>query len=141
MWHLSVTIPAGLALPHLCHHVIHLAGIHHGGVETGMTADAIVHDYLTALFSGTWSLAFCMRHPHGHMLHSVHALESILASYVLVWHVAVITSGITRMAGVEPGGVIRRHDVTVHASRRIIAQIAVCTQYIKEEDSASHQTA
>ena len=51
--HLTVTIPANLALADFGHHIIHFARIDHGRIEVGMAADAVVHDHLTALLAST----------------------------------------------------------------------------------------
>lgn len=96
--HLTVTIPANLALADFCHHIINFARIDHGRIETGMATDAVVHDHLTALLAGTRRLAFRASDPHGNVLHAIHALEGILASYVLMGYMAVIAGGIARMA-------------------------------------------
>ena len=100
--HLTVTIPANLALADFSHHIIHFARIDHRRIEAGMAADAVVHDHLTALFASTRRLAFRASYPHGNVLHAIHALEGILASYVLMGYMAVIAGGIARMARMEP---------------------------------------
>lgn len=141
MRYLSVTVPADLALAYLGHHVINLAGVDHCGVQFGVTTDTVVHNHLTTLFTGPRRLSFVARYPHGNVFHAVYALEGILACHILVRHMAVVASGIACMARVEPGGIVWRHDVTVDACPRVVAQIAVCSQDVQEEQSASHQTA
>lgn len=51
--HLTMAIPADLALADFGHHVIHFARIDHGRVEARVAADTVVHDHLAALFAGT----------------------------------------------------------------------------------------
>ena len=39
----------------------------------------------------------------------------------------------------EPGGIVRRHDVAVDTCRRVIPQIAVCSQDVQEEEPTSNK--
>ena len=51
---------------------------------------------------------------------------------------AVVTRGIPSMRGVTPRGVIRCHDVTVDAGRRIIAyEIGMRTKQIHKQSAES----
>ena len=100
--HLTVTIPADLALSDFGHHIIHFARIDHRRIEAGVTTDAVVHDYLTTFFTCSRRLTLCSRYPHGYVLHAIHALEGVLASYVLMGYMAVVAGGIARMARMEP---------------------------------------
>ena len=69
------------------------------------------------------------------MVHSVFRLEVILGEDVVVWHVAVVTRGVATMRGVHPRGVIRCHDMTVYACRRVIGEVGVHSKKVHEKPS------
>ena len=141
MGHLPVAVPTDFSFTDGRHHVIDLAGVDKCRVEVGVAADTVVHDHLIGCLAGPWCLTFAVGDELGHMVEAVGRLEEILSSHVFVWHMAIVTGGVARMAGMVPGGVIGCHDVAVDASRRVIAQITVCPQQVEEKEATSDKAA
>jgi hypothetical protein len=48
-------------------------------------------------------------------------------------NMAIVACSIARMARMKPCGIIGRHDMTVDACRRVIAQIAMSSQDVQKE--------
>ena len=98
MRHVAVAVPTNLAFANSRHHVIDLACIDQCGVEVGVTAYAVVHDYLVGGFAWTWSLTFEVGDKLGYVVETIGCLEEILACNVLVRHMTIVASGIASMA-------------------------------------------
>ena len=128
-----MAVPADLAFAHGSHHIVHLSGVDQCGVEVGVTTDAVVHDDLVGSFAWTWRLTFEVGHELRYMVKTIGCLEEVLAGDVLMGHMTVVACGIARMARMEPGGIIGRHNVAVDARRRVVAQIAVGSQDVQKE--------
>ena len=112
MRHVAVAVPACLSLIFFGQHEVDAPGFHELLVELRMAADAIVHDYLGAGI-------FCH--------------EEVLTGDVLMGNMAIVACSIARMARMKPCGIIGRHDMTVDACRRVIAQIAMSSQDVQKE--------
>ena len=139
MRYIAVTIPADFAFAYSRHHVIDLASIDQCGVEVGVTTNAIVHDDLVSSLTGTWSLTFAVSNKLGNMIEAISSLEEVLAYNVLVRYMTVVAGGITRMARMEPRGIVGCHDVAIDTSRRVVAQITVGSKNVQEEKSTSYK--
>ena len=114
MWHVSVAIPAGLAISSLGHHVVDAACFHKLLIQLRVVANAVVHNHFGAAFLSRDGLPLAVGHKVSHMLHAIHAFKQILVGDIVMWHMAIIALGIATMRTVNPRGVIGCHDVTVH---------------------------
>ena len=133
-----MTVPAGLSLAFLSHHVVNLTGLHHLGVQLCMTTDTVVHDNLCTLFLSLRSLSLAMGEEHCYVLHAVCALEEILAGDVLVRHMTVVASSIATMGRVLPCSVIGRHDMAVHASRWVISNVRMDAKQVQKQTAKAY---
>ncbi len=128
-----MAIPADLAFSDSSHHVVHLARVDECGIKVSVATDAVVHDDLVGSFAWTWCLTFAVSDKLGYVVQTVSSLEEVLASDVLVRYMAVVAGSIASMARMVPGSIVGRHDVAVDTCRRIIAQIAMRSQYVQKE--------
>lgn len=134
MWHVSVTVPAGLPFATLSQHVVDSPSLNKLLVELAMTTYTVVHDDGGRGSFGFDGLALAMRHEVGHVLHAVYAFEHIVRQDVVVRHVAVVARGVTPMRRMAPCGVIGRHDVTVDTCRRVVSSyIGMHSEQIHEQ--------
>lgn len=140
-----MAVPAGLSLILFCQHVVDAAGLYELLVELGMTADAVVHDYLCTGVLCHNGLVLSVGDEIGHMLHAIDGFETILHGKVLMGHMAVVASGAIRlvvdasMTGMAPRGIVGCHDMAVDACGGVVAQIGVGTEQIEEQASKSEE--
>ncbi len=133
MRHVAVAVPADLSFAHSSHHIVHFPGVDQCGVEVGVTTNAVVHDDLICSFTRTWRLTFEVGHELRYMVKTIGCFEEVLTGDVLMGNMAIVACSIARMARMKPCGIIGRHDMTVDACRRVIAQIAMSSQDVQKE--------
>ena len=137
-----MTVPARLASLDLLLHVAHTSRLHKFLIQLRVAADTVVHHYLSRQRLGHRSLSLGMGHKIGCVLQSVHRLETIFQGEILVWHMAVVTCGVTSMRGMAPRSIVRCHDVAVDAGRRVVThEIGMGTEQIHKQSAQSHNDA
>ena len=103
-----------------------------------MAAHTVLHDHLCALIDSTNSLALLACDELVDVVHTVLALEIVLAEDVIVRYVAVVTSRVASVCPMHPSSVTRSHDVAVDTGRGIISQVGMEPQQIEEESTQPH---
>ena len=139
--HVAVTMPALDTLTALGHHVVDTARLDKLLVELRVATDAVVHDDLGAGILGHDGLTLAVGHEISGVLEAVHRLEAVFGCQAGVWYMAVVACRVTAMRGMAPCGIIWRHDVTVHAGRRVIGDIGMRPEQIHEQSAQTHQEA
>ena len=138
MRHIAVAVPAHLAALGLLLHIAQATRFYEFLVQLCMTTNTVIHYHLTCQRLSHRSLTFCVGHEICRVLQSVHRLEAILQGEVLMRHMTIVTRSITSMRGVTPRGIVRRHDVAVHAGRWIIThKIGMRTKQIHKQSAKS----
>ena len=120
MRNIPVAIPTCLALPSLRHHVVDTTRLDKFLVQLRMTTDAIIHNDLCAAILSHDRLTLTACHEICHVLHAIHALEGVMRHDVAIRDVTVVAGHIPCMGRTAPCRIIGRHDMAVHAGRRII---------------------
>ena len=88
-----------------------------------MTTDTILmNNFLTSLVNEN-DLRFEAQGKHGGMTHSILGFKKIFIENIVVWNMAIVAIGIFAVRTMRPGGILRRHDVAIDASFRIVRQI------------------
>ncbi len=75
------------------------------------------------------------------MLEAVHRFETVFGRQAGVRHMAVITRRVASMRGMAPCGIIRRNNLAVNQSRRVIGDLGVRTEKINAQSAQAHQDA
>jgi len=104
-----------------------------------MAADAIFLDHLDTGVLDKDHLGFG---PHGKdsgMPQPVFRLEEILSHKIIMGDMAFVAICHCPVRTVAPGGVLRRHDMAVHAGCRIIRQIGICPGGPENKQSKTYQ--
>ena len=128
--HTCVTIPAGFAFAIHSIHVGDHTGVDELLIQLRVTADAVVHDHLIALLARTQRHRFTSQREDGGVEQSIFGLEGILEEYVVMRHMAVVTRCPSPVRTMIPRVVVGRHDVTVDAHRRVVAEIRVYPRHV-----------
>ena len=121
MGHVAVAIPAGFPFVALGVHVGDAPRVDKFGIEGGVAAHAVFHDYLSALVNGLDGLTLLARDELVDVVHTVLPLEEVFAEDVVVRYVAVVARGVAGVGAVHPRGVVRSHDVAVDTGRGVIS--------------------
>ena len=105
--HVAVAIPAGFPFVALGVHVGDAPRVDKLGIEGGVAAHAVFHDYLSALVDGLDGLTLLARDELVDVVHTVLPLEEVFAEDVVVRYVAVVARGVAGVGAVHPRGVVR----------------------------------
>ena len=104
----------------------HLSG-HHGqaGILQQMlvTVHAIFLNDFDAWLVHADHLGFEMKREHEGMARAVHRFKEVFSKDIVVRHVTIVARRHPRMTAPLPGGVLRRHDMTVQARARVVREV------------------
>jgi len=88
-----------------------------------MASDAVIlHYFFSRLFDEN-DLRFSSESKHSGMSQSILRLEIILVKHIVMRDMTVVAIGLFPVGTVIPGGVLRGHDMAVHAGGRIVGQV------------------
>jgi len=88
-----------------------------------MTPDAVGLDLPAPRFQDPDHLPFHPQREKRGMPQSVVGFEIILVDNIVMRHMAVVAMGFLPVRTVIPGGILGRHDVTVHAGFRFVGEV------------------
>jgi hypothetical protein len=90
-----------------------------------MTPETIVLYHLLPLILDKNDLGFSSKGENGGMPEAILGLEIVFIDHIVMGNMAIIAVGPFPVRTVIPGGILRCHDVAVHAGGRIIRQVGV----------------
>ena len=91
--------------------------------ERIMTSQAVSLHYILAGFMGKDHLRLAPEGEDGGMAQPIFRFKVIFINDIVMRHMTVITMRPFPVTAVAPCGILRRHDVTVHAGLRLVRKI------------------
>jgi hypothetical protein len=67
---------------------------------------------------------------HSGMAQPIHCFEVIFIHCIVLRHMAIVAMGNLAVRTVAPGGILRRHNMTIYAGLRIIGQVRMCLRQV-----------
>jgi hypothetical protein len=107
--------------------------------QMAVAADAIVLHHILACPMDMNHLWLSPKRENGGVPQSVFRLEIVFVKHIVVRHMAVVAVGHFTMRTVTPGGVLRCHDVAVHAGFRFIRQVGVRFTDVKQKEKQTKE--
>ena len=141
-----MTVPAHLAALSQLSHVAQSPRLYKLCIKLLVAADTVIHHYLPRKCFGLDGLMLHVAHKVSRVLQTVDSLETIIHSQILMGHMTIIAGSTvlmvvdTSVRGVAPRSIIRCHNMTVNAGRRVVAyKIGMCPEQIhKQSAEAAH---
>jgi hypothetical protein len=103
-----------------------------------MTSDTIIFYNIYSCFTDENHLRLGTHRKYRGMSQSVFGFEIVFVENIIMRHMAVVATGFSPVGTVAPGGILRCHDVAVHAGFGIIRQVRPGPGGSEGKDSHTH---
>src|SRR5690554_391914 len=110
-------------------------------VQLFVAPDAVVHDHLRVQLDGLHRLVFGTHREYRRVPDSIDSFHDVLAHYIILRHMALVAGGPLAVRAMHPRRVIGSHHVAIHASGRVVREIAIRPRREKSVNKEAHERA